>query len=1349
MAKFAYDVNTARRVIDVQKQFGGGLKTVDTDDSLGAVYLRDAENVSLSEFGFIEKRYGTVEKFQLGLGLPLAQNTKLQGYWEFLGKYIIVALNGYLYWQLLSDPDSPFTKITSYEKDENLKYPTNIPVYEGFFQSERPMGAVALSRVLYIFTGKYPVYLTEENNQIRSHFFSKDEPIFAELVVTGHNLLEDDYDALYYNEKFNTEVPGLVLAEQGEDIDKLDEIEVTSIVTSPGLPFAQGGTLDFDVSYNVKPIYNTPFDLEFDQNGVPQTSGTPLYKVRLNALKLRPSGPGATDIDYKPLATGAYISNELNNVDNDTTANVNLLDLDAFSSDNLDFIDLTASQTPAPGEATATVVKETQELKEAYFNPHMFFNGSVVRPRIEEHSLLATFTKQDITIEKDDIPFGFFSSGRRIGLHFLSEDSNNLGLNGSDTIDFEETTAQAKTFLNSFLANGSWKSGVQSRVVRVDSNRFSTQLWLETTDGRKFPMFQRVFTTEQMNTAVQETGAPFDENDIGGITIEYRNIGATRSKPGYAVTDYNGNYIVGSANIHTGASIEYIEEDNPNTLIQASSIFDFQRRWPMFRAVRNKLNEFRAAKGTTIELYEHNQSNNQKSLVKRYTLQDGIDVVEGKYFITLPDANTLPNGNVNNHFQIIFKTVQIGMETEGALTNFYDQKPTNSQFMPTEGYFTLTEYFNDDRTKDFYPFTSEFYRAPDGIKKYPEADIVTDPGNTLKPEVHFGIFEQVNFSLDLAPLGDLGSQRLSVQVKPDQLLSGTYDFLLEYILERKEVNSSFVLSDLADDIVFNGVAKGVTITEERLSDFEFFEDADSNATHPIWSCNQVIEHFDKLVVWGSEEMPTSVFYSFPDRPFYFPSKFYLEFANRDDNAVTSVVPFMNILVVQTAEQTWGIRGNSGLATAPSPYAPFPINSTVGTIAPKSVRPVRNHLYFLSKQGVIALKSLYAADEQYNIEFVDRSIRNSVPQDTEAVGIQFDNQYWLNFPDSGITLRWYIDKKAWVQDRYGAWSDFKGVFKYQIKNGKLEFITWPSTFEGSNKEIYKIGVDEGMPSDLTKTISSKFETSFLNQNYPFHQKNYKEAKLDFTLQNEYSANVALLYNKNSVTISNNIHTIDASELELDNSNKAQQFLESHTYSLSYDDVADVFTSYEADFDGQTFTTYDGNYTGQTFSSFDADFDFALDNIRYINTDNQAFLAKILTNNGETITFVLPVGVEPNGSLEISGNYKGYSGAATIKDVTFDETLNIKLLVLSENGPLNIQDFSSYEQTKASLDFNFGTQFNDWTFGSSGFGNKVSSVNTVKLAGKGYNAKLFLEETSKTKWTLESLGLTYKMKRARSR
>ena len=52
MARFRYDVNTQTKLLDIHKQFQGGLKTVDTDDSLKTIFLRQAENLELSEYGF-------------------------------------------------------------------------------------------------------------------------------------------------------------------------------------------------------------------------------------------------------------------------------------------------------------------------------------------------------------------------------------------------------------------------------------------------------------------------------------------------------------------------------------------------------------------------------------------------------------------------------------------------------------------------------------------------------------------------------------------------------------------------------------------------------------------------------------------------------------------------------------------------------------------------------------------------------------------------------------------------------------------------------------------------------------------------------------------------------------------------------------------------------------------------------------------------------------------------------------------------------------------------------------------------------------------------------------------------
>jgi len=502
---------------------------------------------------------------------------------------------------------------------------------------------------------------------------------------------------------------------------------------------------------------------------------------------------------------------------------------------------------------------------------------------------------------------------------------------------------------------------------------------------------------------------------------------------------------------------------------------------------------------------------------------------------------------------------------------------------------------------------------------------------------------------------------------------------------------------------------------------------------------------------------------------------------------------MNILVAQTASQTWGIRGNSGLVDAPAPYVLFGINGTVGTIAYKSVRPVRNHLFFLSRQGVIALKSLYAADEQYNIDFVDRNIRNIVPQDSKAVGIQFDNQYWLNFPENSITLRWYIDKKAWVRDVYQGWVDkkFKGVFKYQIVNGKLEFITHPSIeLEDENVyKIHKIGVDYDLPTDLTEGIKSKFETSFLNQNYPFHPKNYKEAKLDFTLQNEYNKSQGFIYEMDydEDLDSTEVHTIEDAVI-----------IPNHYYRIKYNfepheppvlDAGGFENDYEDEIDGGPPSTASVCSTGVpshntqslcegasgtwleegTFGSqpsdiltgllendeYDSTFDhLTISNVsvRSYNDLNVVVPVNNLVINGSTgeVTFQVPNFVEGNKiDIIVTGDFTNYTNGADITNITYDDALTLNAWVVSEDQTLNLDNIDSYNQAKAGVDFNFNTRLGTWVFGSSDFGNKVTAVKTIKLSGKGYNAKVYIEDDSKSKWTLESMGLTYKMKRARSR
>jgi hypothetical protein len=417
---------------------------------------------------------------------------------------------------------------------------------------------------------------------------------------------------------------------------------------------------------------------------------------------------------------------------------------------------------------------------------------------------------------------------------------------------------------------------------------------------------------------------------------------------------------------------------------------------------------------------------------------------------------------------------------------------------------------------------------------------------------------------------------------------------------------------------------------------------------------------------------------------------------------------MNILVVQTEEQTWGVRGNSGLIDSPAPYIPFIINPTVGTIAYKSVRPVRNHLFFLSKQGVIALKSLYAADEQYNIDFMDRNIRNIVPQDKDAVGIQFDNQYWLNFPKSGITLRWYIDKKAWVLDRYNTWKEFKGILKYQISNGKLEFITLPSSLDGQNTFVYKIGIDESLPSDLGNVIISKFETSFLNQNYPFHLKNYKEFKYDFTMQNEYNASREPIYSLNKNFTNQASFGVD---LEIENLLKSN-----HYYRISFQSVVPV-SHIKIGEDSVIPTPMDSSFYYNGYTDFE---------------------------------FIVPNSYDNVQSFEVHFTSSiNYNGLVNITDITYDSNVTFLTKIITEelnvlNRELNVGYDDELKEIIVDL-----SDFENFTLGTSYFGDRVTFVKTIKLSGKGYNTKAYFEDFSKSKWTIESMGITYKMKKARSR
>ena len=124
MAKYAKNINKQIRLLDVQKQFPGGLKTIDTDDALGKVYLREAENVSLSEFSFLEKRYGTAVKEELGFATAINNVDFIQGYFEFQtedGRDKILFVDGFPYIKTWDAEN--YSQATTFFTEEGFVYP--------------------------------------------------------------------------------------------------------------------------------------------------------------------------------------------------------------------------------------------------------------------------------------------------------------------------------------------------------------------------------------------------------------------------------------------------------------------------------------------------------------------------------------------------------------------------------------------------------------------------------------------------------------------------------------------------------------------------------------------------------------------------------------------------------------------------------------------------------------------------------------------------------------------------------------------------------------------------------------------------------------------------------------------------------------------------------------------------------------------------------------------------------------------------------------------------------------------------------------------------------------------------
>jgi hypothetical protein len=294
----------------------------------------------------------------------------------------------------------------------------------------------------------------------------------------------------------------------------------------------------------------------------------------------------------------------------------------------------------------------------------------------------------------------------------------------------------------------------------------------------------------------------------------------------------------------------------------------------------------------------------------------------------------------------------------------------------------------------------------------------------------------------------------------------------------------------------NGRMQGGTVAEVQylVPKYKVKATTDPNDvavdTQYLKRCNRILLHWGRLVLYGDEQNPDTVYFSHLNQPNYFPVPNSLRFLNPRREGITALVPFRDMVVVFTPTSIQALYGKS-----PSDFKRVMLNTSIGCIAPYSPAVVKNYIAFLSQDGVHYLKSLGYVEDKANVEKVDRNVDNIVPRSEDVCGIVHDGQYHLVFPSEGKRLRMYTDTGAWTKD----------------ESSKLDFqrmFVFGSELYGQSKVSGDIlGFSKGSDTDDGEVFTDVFETRNLDFGQPYHRKKLKELQVLVSPKDEnISANV---------------------------------------------------------------------------------------------------------------------------------------------------------------------------------------------------------------------------------------------------
>lgn len=243
----------------------------------------------------------------------------------------------------------------------------------------------------------------------------------------------------------------------------------------------------------------------------------------------------------------------------------------------------------------------------------------------------------------------------------------------------------------------------------------------------------------------------------------------------------------------------------------------------------------------------------------------------------------------------------------------------------------------------------------------------------------------------------------------------------------------------------------------------------------IHTCNRATVYWNRLVLYGDPSNPAEVYISQVDAPNYMPSLMTIEFDNPRREPLTQLLPYRNGLLAFTKSSTQLLTG-----TSPDDFSRRILHTDIGCISSKGAAVMKNHVAFLSQQGVYVLKTSSTTDDKATVEKIDSKVANIVSLDPNATSLFYDSQYQVVFPSTNTRLRYYQDAAAWTKDESeklnftNMWN-FDGVLHAQSGNMVYQFD--PSIFTDDHV-IYE----------------NSFESKAFGLSQPYHEKKLKEFQM---------------------------------------------------------------------------------------------------------------------------------------------------------------------------------------------------------------------------------------------------------------